>query len=174
LVRDRVAEERIVPAASLVIGVAAVAVTQLRMVHLRPAALILALVVGVAASVAKMAYDAIVQRDPPEVARSRLFARSEAAFQLGWVLAALAPVLITMSLMAGFVVVAVLTLGAAMVFVIGWRKARSGTLPGWFPGGTVSPVAVGASGAGYDAPGSAISGTVGADQTGMHPRPGPP
>ncbi|MDQ2728377.1 MAG: hypothetical protein M3Y91_11065, partial [Actinomycetota bacterium] len=180
-VRNRVAEERIVPAAAVVIGVAAVAVTRLRVEHRWPAALILAVAVGVAASVAKMAFDAIVQRDPPEVARSRLFARSEAVFQLGWVLAALAPVLITLSLMSGFVIVAVLSLGAGLIFVIGWHKARAGTLPGWWPAGAGSPDAAGMSGpAGKDPtdaahPPSAIGGPVGTgpDPTGVYPHPGP-
>lgn len=180
-VRDRVAEERIVPAAAFVIGSAAVAVTQLRVVHRWPAALILAVAVGVAAAVAKMAFDAIVQRDPPEVARSRLFARSEAVFQLGWVLAALAPVLITMSLMAGFVVVAALSLGGGLIFVIGWHKARAGTLPSWWPVGTGSPPPAGAPGPGgpTDAhPSSALGGPVGTgpggDPTRVYPRSGPP
>lgn len=179
-VRDRVAEERIVPAAAFVIGSAAVAVTQLRVVHRWPAALILAVAVGVAASVAKMAFDAIVQRDPPEVARSRLFARSEAVFQLGWVLAALVPVLITMSLMAGFVVVAALGLGGGLIFVIGWHKARAGTLPGWWPVGTGTPSPPGAPrpGGPTDAhPPSALGGPVGTgpggDPTRVHPRTGP-
>jgi hypothetical protein len=178
-VRDRVAEERIVPAAAFVIGAAAVAVTQLTALHRRLAALILAMAVGVAASVAKMAFDAIVQRDPPEVARSRLFARFEAVFQLGWVLAALVPVLITLSLMAGFVIVAALSLGAGLIFVIGWHKARAGALPGWWPVGVGSPTpgAPGRpGGAGPTAahPPSAIGGPVGtgpgADPTTVYPR----
>ncbi|MDQ2724696.1 MAG: MFS transporter [Actinomycetota bacterium] len=181
-VRDRVAEERIVPAAAFVIGAAAVAVTQLRVVHRWPAALILAMAVGVAASVGKMAFDAIVQRDPPEVARSRLFARSEAVFQLGWVLAALAPVLITMSLMTGFVVVAALSLGAGLIFIIGWHKARAGTLPSWWPVGAGSSPLAGAPGpAGSGPPDahppSALGGPVGAgpdaDPTRVYPGRGP-
>ncbi|MDQ6838396.1 MAG: MFS transporter [Actinomycetota bacterium] len=180
LVRDRVAEERIVPAAAIIIGGAAVAVTQLRIVHRWPAALILAMAVGVAASVAKMAFDAIVQRDPPEVARSRLFARFEAVFQLGWVLAALVPVLIPLSLMAGFVIVAVLTLLAGMIFGVGWHKAWAGTLPQWWPAGvglSPSPTTTGPATRGPGPvdlrPPSSIAGPVGnapvADPPRVHP-----
>ena len=171
IVRDRVAEERIVPAAAFVIGGAAIAVTQLTAVHRWVAALVLAMAVGVAASVAKMAFDAIVQRDPPEVARSRLFARFEAVFQLGWVLAALVPVLVTLSLLAGFVIVAALSLGAGLIFVIGWHKARAGALPGWWPvGGASTPPGPAGDGG---PPSSAIGGPVGADPTTVYPHPGP-
>ncbi len=152
LIRNRMAEERIVPTAAFVIGLAAVAVTQIHGMHRWPAAVILAAAVGIGASVAKMAFDAIVQRDPPELARSRLFARSEALFQLGWVLAALIPVLIALSLMTGFIIVAVLSLGAGIAFVVGWRKARLGTLPSWFPGGPQPAMA---------GPGSAVPGSGG-------------
>ncbi|MDQ6782141.1 MAG: MFS transporter [Actinomycetota bacterium] len=182
VVRDRVAEEHIVPTAAFLIGVVAVGVTQLRGLHRWPAALILAAAVGVAASVAKMAFDAIVQRDPPEVARSRLFARFEAVFQLGWVLAALVPVVIPLSLMAGFIVVAVLTLGAGVTFVIGWRQAQAGTLPPWWPGaaGSPRPAAPRPAGRGQGPvdlrPPPAIGGPVGtgpvADPTRVYPRPG--
>jgi len=178
LVRNRMAEERIVPTAAFVIGLAAVAVTQIHGMHRWLAAVILAASVGIGASVAKMAFDAIVQRDPPELARSRLFARSEALFQLGWVLAALIPVLIPLSLMTGFIIVAVLSLGAGIVFVVGWRKARLGTLPSWFPGGPQPAMAgpgsavpgSGGSGSGPGGSGAAGSGVAGSGVVGSgHP-----
>lgn len=133
-VRDRVPEERIVPASAFVIGTVAVLATQIRGVHRWPAALVLGAAVGVGASVAKLAFDSLVQRDPPDIARSRLFARFEAIFQLGWVLAALIPVLAPLSLMGGFLIVALVALGAGLAFILGWRRAREGSLPAWWPG----------------------------------------
>lgn len=139
LVRDRIAEERIVPAAAVIVGTVAIVATQLTAVHRWPASLIVAATVGVAASVAKMAFDSLVQRDPPEVARSRLFARFEATFQLGWVLAALIPVVAPLPLWGGFLIVALLTLGAGAIFIVGWCRARDGSLPTWWPGVTPHP-----------------------------------
>ena len=101
VLRDRVPEKRLIARAALVIGVCALAVTQWYDLHRRPAALVLAITVGLGASVAKTAFDAIVQRDTPDHDRAYLFARFEAIFQLGWVLGALAPTLLTISLLAG-------------------------------------------------------------------------
>lgn len=148
-VRDRAPEERIVPVCATLIGLAAVAATQWRAISDRPAALALATVVGLGASVAKTAFDALVQRDPPELARARLFARFETVFQLGWVLAALVPTLLTLSLIFGFVIVAALCLGASLAFAVGWRRAKQQRLPRWWPlmsahapPGTASPAGV--------------------------------
>ena len=61
----------------------------------RPAVAVLAGTVGVAAAAAKVAFDSIVQRDAPDAARGRTFARFETRFQLLWVLGAAVPVVIT-------------------------------------------------------------------------------
>ena len=74
----------------------------------------LALGVAVAASSGKQAFDAIVQRDAPEADRGRLFARFEARFQVAWVIGALVPVAIELSISTGAAVVAVLA-GIAIV-----------------------------------------------------------
>nr|MDQ2754564.1 hypothetical protein [Actinomycetota bacterium] len=134
VVRDRVHEERIVTVAAVAIGLMALAMTQLTWLHRRPAALVVGFTVGFFASVAKLAFDAVVQRDAPSGSRSRLFARLEAVFQLAWVLAALIPVVIPMSLLDGFVLVGVATLGSTLMFVVGLARARRGALPGWWPG----------------------------------------
>ena len=49
--------------------------------------------VGLASSLGKLSFDAIVQRDAPAANRGRSFARFESRFQLFWVLGALVPVL---------------------------------------------------------------------------------
>jgi MFS family permease len=50
------------------------------------AAIVVALVAGVAQSMAKLSLDALVQRDVPERVRASAFARSETLMQLSWVL----------------------------------------------------------------------------------------
>ena len=45
----------------------------------------LGLVAGLCAQLAKLSYDALVQRDVPEVVRTSVFARSETVFQICWV-----------------------------------------------------------------------------------------
>ena len=81
----------------------------------RLAALVLVLVVGFAASIAKTAFDAIVQdRDPPS-RRATFFARLEALFQLAGCSAPSSSTLAAIPLLPGFIVVAtvVLITGAA-------------------------------------------------------------
>ncbi len=122
--RDRVSEKRLVASAALVIVVTAIATTQMSGMHRRPAALILAAVVGLSASVAKAAFDAIVQRESRDADRSRLFARFESIFQLSWVVGALIPTLIAMSLLPGFVIVACVMLATTSVYLVGVFRGR--------------------------------------------------
>src|SRR5205814_621284 len=70
----------------------------------RPAAALLATVVGLGSGVGKLAFDSLVQRDAADAARGRSFARFEAGFQLAWVVGALIPVIVTMSDRIGFLV----------------------------------------------------------------------
>jgi hypothetical protein len=81
-----------------------------------PVALLVALAATLAASLGKLALDAILQRDVPELVRNSAFARSETALQLAWVAGGalgLAPISGTLgfSVAAGWTVVAV---GAAV------------------------------------------------------------
>ena len=57
--------------------------------------------VGVAANVGRQAFDSILQRDAPDAARGRFFARFETRFQLAWVVGALAAVVAQSSTRAG-------------------------------------------------------------------------
>jgi hypothetical protein len=120
-VRRWAAEERIVAACALVIAAAAVGATQLRVLHRWPAALLLVLTVSLGASIAKVAFDSVVQRDAPERTRSRTIARFETVFQLGWVAGALVPTLFGMSLLIGFVVVSVVSLAGSAGALSGLR-----------------------------------------------------
>ena len=131
--RVKVREERLVVGCCLAIGAAALAMVQVSVMHRRPAALVLGIAVGVGASVAKLAFDALVQREVPDERCSRRFAQYETGFQLAWVLAALGPVLVALSLAGGFLVVALFALAGAVIFEVGMARARRGTLPRWWP-----------------------------------------
>ena len=61
----------------------------------RGAASAMAGAVGLAAGAGKLAFDSIVQRDAPDAARGRAFARYETRFQLMWVAGGLVPVVVT-------------------------------------------------------------------------------
>jgi MFS family permease len=124
VVRGRISEKRLVATAAVVIGVTAVATTQMTALKFRLAALVLAAVIGLGASVAKTAFDAIVQRDVPDADRSRMFARFESLFQLAWVVGALFPTLIGISLFSGFVVIACTIITTSAVFVVGVARSR--------------------------------------------------
>lgn len=133
--RFHLSERLLVGGAALLIGGTAIGVTFFSAMHRRPAALILAGVVALGASLAKTAFDAIVQRDTLDIDRSRLFARFESIFQLGWVGGALVPTLLEMPLLVGYILTAVLVLGTSAVFVVG--LARDG---GSWPSDTTGPV----------------------------------
>ena len=70
------------------------------------AAAALAMCVGIAASSGKLAFDSVVQRDAPDANRGRSFARFETRFQLTWVVGAFLPVVISIPMEVGFIVIA--------------------------------------------------------------------
>ena len=87
------------------------------------AAVLLALVLNFSTSVARMAFDSLVQRDAPDQNRGEVFARLETRFQLAWVLAGLPPVAVAMPGWFGFMVItAVAVLG---LLVVSGRVGRS-------------------------------------------------
>lgn len=120
--RFHLTERFLVGGAAILIGGTAVGVTFFSVMERRPAALILAGVVALGASVAKTAFDAIVQRDTVDADRSRLFARFESTFQLAWVAGALVPTLIETSLLVGYILTAAVVLGTSAVFVVGLAR----------------------------------------------------
>jgi hypothetical protein len=134
LVRGRLREERIVVGCAALIGVVGLAVTSLQMLHRWPAALALAAAVTLLAAVAKLAFDALVQRDGVPSRRGRLFARFEALFQGVWVMAALIPVLVATTLLEGFVAIGLAALAMAGFTSAGLWLAGRDRLPWWWPG----------------------------------------
>ena len=125
--RFRLSERALVGGAAVAIGAAAVAVSFMSGLHRYPAALVLAGVVALGASLAKTAFDAIVQRDTADQDRSRLFARFESIFQLVWVVGALFPTMIPIPMLAGFIIAALVVIATSGIFVVG--LARLGGAP---------------------------------------------
>ena len=136
--RFHLSERLLVGGAALIIGGTAIGVTFFNGLHRWPAALVLAGVVALGASLAKTAFDAIVQRDTLDRDRSRLFARFESIFQLAWVVGALVPTLVATPLLVGFILTAATVLATSGVFVAG--LARDGrSLPPGSPGAVGPP-----------------------------------
>jgi MFS family permease len=86
----------------------------------------ISLIIGAASSMAKQAFDAIVQRDAPDANRGRSFARFETRFQLLWVIGALIPILIPIPAEIGYVFLAAVALFAVISYLVGVSKVRKG------------------------------------------------
>lgn len=134
--RPRLKEEWILAGSVITVAIGGLVAIQFTSLHSRPAATLLATVIGVSAGAAKLAFDSLVQRHVPVAAQGRAFGRFEAAFQLVWVLGALVPVVIPMSLRAGFTVVTLSAFLAAVTYLVGTQLARVDRLPRWWPGVT--------------------------------------
>ncbi len=81
-------------------------------------------VLGASASAGKLSFDSLVQRDAPDAAQGRWFARFEAVFQLAWVAGALLPVALEIAIEVGYVALAIACGGAGAVYLTGLRAAR--------------------------------------------------
>ena len=93
----------------------------------RPAAVLLAASLGLAASAGKLAFDSLVQRDAADAVQGRWFAKFEAALQLAWVAGSLVPVALVVSLRAGYVVLAVVAAAAAVGYLVRLHAHRRPT-----------------------------------------------
>ncbi|HEY2301827.1 MAG TPA: MFS transporter [Acidimicrobiales bacterium] len=161
--RGRVREEYIVAGSLTAVVVAGVLLVPVDVFQRRPAACILAAVIGIAAGAGKLAFDSLVQQEVPAAAQGKVFGRLEAMFQLVWVLGALVPVLVALSLDDGTLIVAVVSAAALVIFLTGLRMARHDHLPAWWPGIGHRPAATT----------TALGGAVGAPVVDAAP-PGPP
>ncbi|HUR18195.1 MAG TPA: hypothetical protein VMZ51_04575 [Acidimicrobiales bacterium] len=122
--RRRVIEEHLLGGSLGLVVVSCLVATQLGG---RPAAIVAAGSLGFAASAGKLAFDSLVQRDAPETAQGRWFARCEAGFQLTWVVGALVPVALAVPSRAGYLLLAAGTAAATGVYVVALR-ARAAPL----------------------------------------------
>jgi MFS family permease len=99
----------------------------------------LSLIVGAASSMAKQAFDSIVQRDAPDANRGRSFARFETRFQLLWVIGALIPIVVPIPAELGYVIIAAVALFAVVSYLLGTSRVRKGDPDGASPPGAVKP-----------------------------------
>jgi hypothetical protein len=131
--RRWIAEERIILFS--LIGVFVVAVISSRWVGTRPghptiaAVALIGAVLGAATNGAKLSFDSIVQRDAPDAARGRTFARFETRFQLAWVLGSFLPVVIPIPIWGGMVGIALATAFAAFSYAGGRQIAARKAAP---------------------------------------------
>lgn len=118
VLRRVASEERILLGCAVAVTAGAVVASRLGG---RPAAAVLASVVGVAASAGRLAFDAIVQRDAPAADQGRSFAGFETRFQLVWVAGAFVPVVLHIGLGPGFLGAATASAVAAVAYATGRR-----------------------------------------------------
>ncbi|MGP0029638.1 MAG: MFS transporter [Acidimicrobiales bacterium] len=89
------------------------------------AQVLLAFLIGVAGALGQPSFDALTQRLIPRSAQGRAFARFATRQQLVWVLGALIPVVITLTLPQGDLVMAILAAVAGVTYVSGRRALRA-------------------------------------------------
>jgi hypothetical protein len=87
---------------------------------------VIALVVGLASAVAKPSFDALVQRHVRESNQGRAFARFETRFQLMWVVGSFVPVVLSLPVAAGSLVMAVVA-GVGALSYMSSRRAVQGS-----------------------------------------------
>jgi hypothetical protein len=90
---------------------------------------VIALAVGLAGAVAKPSFDALVQRHVRESNQGRAFARFETRFQLMWVVGSFVPVVLSLPVAAGSLVMAVVAAVGAVSYLSS-RRAVQGSQSG--------------------------------------------
>jgi MFS family permease len=83
------------------------------------------LIVGAAASAARLGFESLVQRDVPAAIRGTTITRSETVFQLSWVLGAVIPVALPVPVDAGLLAVGSACALATGVYLLGRWRLRS-------------------------------------------------
>lgn len=122
----RLREEGVLFATMAIAGLAALVAGQWFSVS---AAAILVFVFGTVSGAAKLAFDALVQRNTSEAGRGWAFARFESILQLAWVLGGLVPVVVSIPAGGGVTGAGVLAVVLALLFVIGRRRSQASALP---------------------------------------------
>jgi hypothetical protein len=85
---------------------------------------VIALAVGLASAVAKPSFDALVQRHVRESNQGRAFARFETRFQLMWVVGSFVPVVLSLPVAAGSLVMAVVAAVGAVSYMSSRRAVQ--------------------------------------------------
>lgn len=86
-------------------------------------AMVLAGAVGIVGSATRLSFDSIVQREAPEAARGRVFARFETLFQISWVIGAAIPVAFRLPIGGALIASTVVYGVAAIWFLAGIGQA---------------------------------------------------
>jgi hypothetical protein len=81
-------------------------------------AAVLAGAVGIVSSGTRLGFEALVQREAPEAARGRAFARFETLFQIAWVIGAAVPTLAPIGIRGGLISASVLYVASAIIFFV--------------------------------------------------------
>ncbi len=118
--RRRLHEERMIAAAlglAAVVGLVAAAIGGNR------AGIGVSMAVAFSAAVGRLSFESIVQRDGPDVNRGQAFATFETRFQLGWVIAAVLPVLLEMPGRIGYLLIGLVMAASVVNYVAGVRAA---------------------------------------------------
>jgi hypothetical protein len=84
---------------------------------------LVALVLGLAASFGRQAFDSLLQRTAPDALRGQAFARYEMRFQLTWVIGALLATAVVLPARAGMALLSALFVGAMVIYIRGSREA---------------------------------------------------
>lgn len=87
---------------------------------------VIALAVGLSSAVAKPSFDALVQRHVRELNQGRAFARFETQFQLVWVVGSFVPVVLSLPVAAGSLIMAVVAAIGAVSYMSS-RRAMGGS-----------------------------------------------
>jgi MFS family permease len=85
---------------------------------------VVAAAVSVGAAAGRLAFDSLVQRDAPDAARGRTFARFETRFQLAWVAGAFVPAAAPIPGRLGFLILAIGLGFAGLSYLAGVRASR--------------------------------------------------
>jgi hypothetical protein len=93
------------------------------------AGIAVAAVVNLAASLCRLSFESIVQRDGPEANRGQAFAEFETRFQLAWVAAAVLPVVLEVPASIGYLLIGIVMLVAVINYVIGLRSGSPSASP---------------------------------------------
>lgn len=83
--------------------------------------------VNLAAAVGRLSFESLVQRDGPVTNRGQAFAMFETRFQLGWVIAAVVPVLFNLPGRAGYGLVGLVMASALLNYLLAATAARRGS-----------------------------------------------
>ena len=120
--RHHVNEEMLL---GLSLGVAGAAALIAPVQFQEPAVFFVAFTTGVAANVARQAFDSLTQRLAPDAEKGRAFARFETRFQIAWVIGAVVAVLARPGNAIGLAALGVVLGGAGALYLISLRALRS-------------------------------------------------